>query len=202
MPSNNPNVFLWTLNVLHYWQTYFYTNMKHNLFRNCYGIEKKIAVSFNHTYRYIDDVLSINNHNFHNYVYLIYPEELEIKDTTESDICFLSRYDFTQYWLKWQTDFAIVNFLFFFYSNIPLSPAYGVYRFDTKDHVLRIRPLQCEVNYWQKLSNWRCKVSMVSIMTLFAITNYHWPICWIICFVPFVQLSFPYWLWRRVITYT
>jgi hypothetical protein len=39
---------------------------------------KKLAVSFNHTFRYIDDVLSINNHNFHNYVHLIYPDELEI----------------------------------------------------------------------------------------------------------------------------
>jgi hypothetical protein len=29
---------------------------------------KKLAVSFNHTSKYIDDVLSINNHNFHNYV--------------------------------------------------------------------------------------------------------------------------------------
>jgi hypothetical protein len=49
---------------------------------------KKLAVSFNHTFRYIDDVLSINNHNFHNYVHLIYPNELEIKeikDTTEFD---------------------------------------------------------------------------------------------------------------------
>jgi hypothetical protein len=36
----------------------------------------------NHTYRYIDDVLSINNHNFHNYIHLIYPDEFEIKDTT------------------------------------------------------------------------------------------------------------------------
>ena len=42
-------------------------------------------MSFNHTFRYIDDVLSINNHNFHNYVHLIYPDELDIKDTTESD---------------------------------------------------------------------------------------------------------------------
>jgi hypothetical protein len=46
---------------------------------------KKLAVSFNHAFRYIDDVLSINNHNFHNYVHLIYPDELELKDTTESD---------------------------------------------------------------------------------------------------------------------
>jgi hypothetical protein len=46
---------------------------------------KKLAVSFNHTFRYIYDVLSINNHNFHSYAYLIYPDELEVKDTTESD---------------------------------------------------------------------------------------------------------------------
>jgi hypothetical protein len=46
--------------------------------------KKIIAVSFNHTFRYIDGVLSINNLNFHNYVHLIYPDELEIKNTTES----------------------------------------------------------------------------------------------------------------------
>jgi hypothetical protein len=45
----------------------------------------KKAVSFNHTFLIIDDVLFINNHIFHNYVHLIYPNELEIKDTTESD---------------------------------------------------------------------------------------------------------------------
>jgi hypothetical protein len=49
------------------------------------GNNKKLAVSFNHTFRYIDDVLSINNHNFHNYVHLTYPDELQIKDITESD---------------------------------------------------------------------------------------------------------------------
>ena len=36
-------------------------------------------------------------------------------------------------------------------------------------------------------------------MTLFAIANYHWPICWMICFIQFVRLSYPYWSWRRVI---
>jgi hypothetical protein len=41
-------------------------------------------MSFHNTFRYIDDALSINNHNFHDYVHLIYPNELEIKDTTES----------------------------------------------------------------------------------------------------------------------
>jgi hypothetical protein len=65
-----------------YWQTYFYIHMKQNLLRNSNGtktkIKQKLAVSFNHTYRYIDDVLLINNHNFHNDVHLIYPNLLHI----------------------------------------------------------------------------------------------------------------------------
>ena len=40
---------------------------------------------FNFTYRYIDDVLSINNPDFENYLGQMYPAELEIKDTTESN---------------------------------------------------------------------------------------------------------------------
>ena len=36
------------------------------------------------TYRYIDDVLSINNPEFENYLGQMYPAELEIKDTTEN----------------------------------------------------------------------------------------------------------------------
>jgi hypothetical protein len=46
---------------------------------------KKLAVPFNHTYRYIDNVLSINDNKFHDYVHLIYPDELEVKGTTEPD---------------------------------------------------------------------------------------------------------------------
>jgi hypothetical protein len=45
---------------------------------------KPLAVAFNSTLRYIDDVLSINNDRFHSYVDSIYPSELEIQDTTES----------------------------------------------------------------------------------------------------------------------
>ena len=39
---------------------------------------------FNLTYRYIDDILSINNQEFEHYLGQMYPAELEIKDTTES----------------------------------------------------------------------------------------------------------------------
>jgi hypothetical protein len=38
------------------------------------------------------------------------------------------------------------------------------------------------------------------MMTLFAIANYHCPICWKNCFVPFVWLSFPFWLFAYVLS--
>ena len=47
--------------------------------------EKQLAPQFNFTYRYIDDLLSINNPDFDNYLGQMYPAELEIKDTTESN---------------------------------------------------------------------------------------------------------------------
>ena len=95
---------------------------------------KQLASRFNFTYRNIDDVLSINNREFENY--LMYPVEFEIKDTTESNTCasyldlFLSigrdgqhhtsindkRDDF---------NFHITN-VPILSSNIPASPAYGV----------------------------------------------------------------------------
>jgi hypothetical protein len=120
-------------------------------------------MSLNHTFRYIDDVLSINNHDFQNYVHLIYPDDFEIKNTTESDIS-ASYLDIllninsngrltTSLYVKCDDfHFAIVNFPFLC-SNIPLSPAYGVYisqLIDTQEHVLHIRTFQNELNYLQK----------------------------------------------------
>jgi hypothetical protein len=89
-------------------------------------------VAFNSTCRYIDDVLSINNDS-------VYPSELEIKDTTESStstsyLDVLLNIDAggkltTQLYNKRDDfNFAIVNFPNIC-SNIPLSPAYGVYTF-------------------------------------------------------------------------
>jgi hypothetical protein len=47
--------------------------------------DKKIheARAFNFTYRYIDDVLSINNSRFAEFLPLIYPSKLEVKETTD-----------------------------------------------------------------------------------------------------------------------
>ena len=98
---------------------------------------KYVAKTFNFTYRYIDDVLSLNNHSFSDYVNLIYPGELEIKDTTDF-ICSASYLDLnlnfdTQERLQVKLydkrddfNFPIVNFPFLC-SNIPASPAYGVF---------------------------------------------------------------------------
>ena len=47
--------------------------------------KRHLAKSFNFTYRYIDDVLSINNPKFGDYIDFIYPVELEIKDTSDAD---------------------------------------------------------------------------------------------------------------------
>ena len=48
--------------------------------------EKKQARSFNVTYRYIDDVPSLSNSRFGDFVDSIYPIELEIKNTTDTDM--------------------------------------------------------------------------------------------------------------------
>ena len=99
--------------------------------------EKKIASQFNFTYRYIDSVLSINNPDFENYLGQIYPAELEIKDTTDSNASasyldlFLSiesngQMPTSLYDKSDDFNFHITNFPFLS-SNIPSSPAYGVF---------------------------------------------------------------------------
>ena len=94
--------------------------------------DKKIheVRAFNFTYRYIDDVLSINNSRFEEFLPLIYPPELEVKETTDtaSSASFLDLYlefdDSGQLSTKiYDFNFKIINMC----SNIPASPAYGVY---------------------------------------------------------------------------
>ena len=97
--------------------------------------KRHLANSFCFTYRYIDDVLSINNPKFGNYIDDIYPAELEIKDTTDADhrASYLDlsddrdkRLQIKLYDKRDDFTFNIVNFPFLS-SNIPQSPAYGVY---------------------------------------------------------------------------
>ena len=88
-------------------------------------------------YMYIDDVVSINNSRFAEFLPLIYPPELEVKETTDtaSSASFLDLYlevdesgqISTKIYDK-RDDFniKIINFPNMC-SNIPASPAYGVY---------------------------------------------------------------------------
>ena len=101
--------------------------------------EKKLARSFNFTFRYIDDVLSLNNYTFGDFVDRIYPIELEIKDTTDTDRSALyldihleidseGRLVTILYDKRDDFNFPIVNFPFIF-SNIAAAPVNGVYVF-------------------------------------------------------------------------
>ena len=100
---------------------------------------KKIheARDFNFTYRNIDDVLYINNSRFAEFLPLIYPPELEVKETiyTASSASFMDLYleidDSGQlstkiYDKRDDFNFKIINFPNIC-SDIPDSPAYGVY---------------------------------------------------------------------------
>ena len=82
-------------------------------------------------------MLSINNPKFGDYIDYIYPVELEIKDTTDADhqASYLDldlsynrdkRLQVKLYDKRDDFNFNIVNFPFLS-SNIPQSPAYGVY---------------------------------------------------------------------------
>ena len=99
--------------------------------------KKQLASRFDLTYRYIDDVLSINSPEFENYLGQMYPAELEIKDTTESttsasylDLLLSIGRDgqlhTSIYDKRDDFNFHITNFPFLS-SNIPSSPAYGVF---------------------------------------------------------------------------
>ena len=99
--------------------------------------KKKLARSFNFTLCYIDDVLSVYNSRFGDFVDCIYPIELEIKDTTDTDrsasyldlhleihsegLLKAKLYDKRDVF-----NFSIVNFPFIC-SNIPAAPVCEVY---------------------------------------------------------------------------
>ena len=140
------------------WRTDISTNNRHpnewncapllaDLFLHSYEAEfiqnllksghKKLAKQFNFTFRYIDDVLSLNNSRFSDNLHLMYPEEMKIKNTTDSRnsasyLDLLLEFDHqgnlhTRLYDKLDDfNFTIINFPHLS-SNIPSSPAYGIY---------------------------------------------------------------------------
>ena len=95
-----------------------------------------LAKMFNNTFRYIDDLMCLNNKHFSEFIDKIYPNELELKETTESqnsasylDVMFNvqdNQLFYKLYDKRYDFSFDIVNFPYMD-SNIPSSPAYGVY---------------------------------------------------------------------------
>jgi hypothetical protein len=99
--------------------------------------ENNLARSFNFTSRYKDDVLSLNNSRFGDFVDRIYPIELELKGATDTDrsvsYLYLHLKIESEGWLRTKLydkrdyfNFPIVNFAFIC-SNISAAPAYGVH---------------------------------------------------------------------------
>jgi hypothetical protein len=98
--------------------------------------EKRLVRSLNFTLCYTDDVLSLNNSKFCDFVDRIYLIELEINDTADTDTASYldlhleidsegrlrtKLYDKRDYF-----NFPLVNFPFIC-SNIPAAPAYEIY---------------------------------------------------------------------------
>ena len=123
----------------------------------------RLASQFNFTYRYIDDVLSINNPDFENYLGQMYPPELEIKDTMESNtsasyldlLISISRDGQLHTSLYEERDdfnFHITNFPFLS-SNIPSSPAYGVFISQLIRYAMASSSYECFILRAMRLSN-------------------------------------------------
>ena len=123
-----------------------------------------MASRFNFTYRYIDDVLSsINNPEFENNLGQMYPVELEIKDTTERNTC-ASYLDLllsigrdgqlhtSIYDKRDDFNFHITNFPFLS-SNIPTSPAYGVFISQLIRYARACSSYECFILRATRLSN-------------------------------------------------
>ena len=98
---------------------------------------RKLAMSFNLCYRYIDDLIVFNNKKFGDYVKEIYLSQLTVEKANTSDdlanyqdLTFIiesnSRLYTKLYDKRYDFDFHIVNFPFLS-SNILSSPSYGVH---------------------------------------------------------------------------
>ena len=122
-----------------------------------------VASQFNFTYRYIDDVLSINNPDFENYLGEMYPPELEIKDTTERNTSasyldlLLSIGRAVNFALPFTTNVTIsISILQTFRSWVAtshLSPAYGVFISQLIRYARACSSYECFILRAMRLSN-------------------------------------------------
>ena len=126
-------------------------------------IKKQLVSQFNFTSRYMDDVLSIYNPDFEKYLGQMYPPELEIKDTTESynSASYLNlllsigrdgQLRTSLYDKRDDFNFHITNFPFLS-SNIPSSPAYGVFISQLIRYAAACSSYECFILRAVRLSN-------------------------------------------------
>ena len=125
--------------------------------------KEQLAYRFNFTYRYIDDVFSINNPEFDNYLSQMYPAELEIKDTTDSTTSasyvdlqlFIGRngqihtsiHDKQDYFKLHITNFPFLS------SYISSSPAYEVFISQLKRYARPCSSYECFILRARRLSS-------------------------------------------------
>jgi len=101
--------------------------------------DRKLPQTFNSSFRYIDDVMSLNNSRIGHYllVHRIYPKELEVKDTTDTQMSasYLDLHLEIDNGRRLKTKlydkhddftFPMINFPFIS-SNIQALPAFWVY---------------------------------------------------------------------------
>ena len=132
------SVYLWVQTVLLFSPTCSFPRTRQTSYRVFLRKnQNQLARSFSFAFRYIDDDLLLNNSRFGDFVDRIYPIELDIKYTTDTDrsASYLGLHlevD-SEGWIRtklydkiYYFNFPIVNFPFI-RSNIPAEPAYGVY---------------------------------------------------------------------------
>ena len=95
-----------------------------------------LVEKFNNTFRYIDDILSMDNPVFTDNIQLIYPSELQLNksDTSDLEASFLDlqlkvntgKININVYDKRDDFNFKIVNYPFLD-GDIPISPSYGVF---------------------------------------------------------------------------
>ena len=98
--------------------------------------QQHLVDKFNNTFRYLDDILALNNDDFNTYINDIYPAELTLnKANTDNQHCSFLDLDINITNGKLETkiydkrddfSFPIVNYPFLD-GDVPMAPSYGVY---------------------------------------------------------------------------
>ena len=115
----------------------FLMSYEYNFMQNLQKKKSPHGPLFKSTFRYIDDLISLNNSVFERYIDQIYPPELSITKETQSDreASYLDllitikddKFHTKLYDKRDDFNFTIVNYPHPVASNIPEKPAYGVY---------------------------------------------------------------------------